>query len=74
MLYEPLGGALLYAANGHVARTPLTRQRAEPLLHRLADGRPAPVGALLAALPPADRAEARRLLETLESFRALTRE
>ncbi|WP_083646970.1 JmjC domain-containing protein [Kitasatospora sp. CB01950] len=74
VLYEPLGAALLCAANGHVLRSPLTRQQAEPLLHRLAERTPVPVGELLAGLPPTAREDGRRLLETLEGFRALTRD
>ncbi|WP_327069768.1 JmjC domain-containing protein [Kitasatospora sp. NBC_01302] len=74
VLYEPADGALLCAANGHVLRTTLTRQQVEPLLRRLAEREPVLVGELTAGLPPAARPEARRLLEALESFRALTRE
>ncbi|MFF0297356.1 JmjC domain-containing protein [Kitasatospora sp. NPDC004614] len=74
VLYEPVGGALLCAANGHVLRSTLTPPQAQPLLRRLAEREPVPVGELLAALPSAARAEARRLLEALESFRALTRD
>ncbi|MFD8478429.1 JmjC domain-containing protein [Kitasatospora sp. NPDC059673] len=74
VLYEPVGGALLCAANGHLLRSALTRQQAEPLLRRLAGRKPVPVGELLAGLPDAARADARDLLEALESFRALTRD
>ncbi|MER5637953.1 cupin domain-containing protein [Kitasatospora sp. NPDC002227] len=73
VLHAPAGGALLCAANGHVTRTALTPQQLDPLLHRLAARPPVPVGELLAALPPAAREDARRLLEELETFRALTR-
>ncbi|MGC0417154.1 JmjC domain-containing protein [Embleya sp. AB8] len=74
VLYEPVGEALLCAANGHVLHTALTRRQLEPLLRRLADRKPVSVGKLLAGLPPATHEEARRLLATLESFRALTRD
>ncbi|MGW4382426.1 JmjC domain-containing protein [Kitasatospora sp. NPDC004531] len=74
ILYEPAGPVLLCAANGHVLRTPLTRHQAEPLLRRLAAPHPTPVAELLSPLPPATHPAARHLLQTLESFRALTRE
>jgi hypothetical protein len=56
-----------------VLRSSLTQQQVEPLLRRLAERAPVLVGELTAGLPPAAREEARRLLEALESFRALTR-
>ncbi|MFJ5924537.1 JmjC domain-containing protein [Kitasatospora sp. NPDC092948] len=74
VLYQPADGTLLVAANGHLLRSPLTQHQVRPLLRRLAEPKPVPVGDLLAALPPAARADARHLLETLESFRALTRD
>ncbi|WP_404867491.1 JmjC domain-containing protein [Kitasatospora griseola] len=74
VLHQPVEGALLCAANGHVLRSPLTPQQIEPLLHRLAEPQPLTVGELLATVPPAARTDARHLLETLESFRALTRD
>lgn len=73
VLSQPIGEAQLCAANGHVLRTSLTQQQTEPLLRRLAERQPVLVRELTADLPPAARDEARRLLEALESFRALTR-
>ncbi|WP_282702772.1 cupin domain-containing protein [Streptomyces sp. CC219B] len=75
VLHAPAGGVHLCAANGHVTGTALSPRHLEPLLHGLAGTEPAPlpVGELLAALPPAAVAEARHLLEVLESFRALSR-
>jgi ribosomal protein L16 Arg81 hydroxylase len=74
VLSQPVGGAQLCAANGHVLRSSLTQQQVEPLLRRLAEQEPVLVGELTADLPPAAREEARRVLEALESFRALTRD
>ncbi|MFJ1751885.1 JmjC domain-containing protein [Kitasatospora sp. NPDC088134] len=74
VLYEPVDGALLCAANGHLLRSELTHSQLGLLLGGLADPEPVTVRELLAPLPPAAHPEARRLLEALESFRALSRE
>ncbi|MFJ5229280.1 JmjC domain-containing protein [Kitasatospora sp. NPDC088391] len=72
ILYEPVGATLLCAANGHLLRSTLTPPQLTGLITGLT--RPTPVRELLSALPPAAHPEARRLLEALETFRALTRE
>ncbi|MEO3755595.1 cupin [Streptomyces sp. B6B3] len=63
---------VLCAANGHVARSPLPPDRLVALLDALTAGAAVTVGDLCAG-EPGLRAEARRLLTTLESFRALIR-
>ncbi|MER5728315.1 cupin domain-containing protein [Streptomyces sp. NPDC002138] len=74
VLHQPVTGAVLCAANGNVLRAELTERQVERLLDRLAEGESSPVGDLLVELPPTAREDARHVLETLETFRALTRD
>ncbi|WP_171163517.1 cupin [Streptomyces sp. I05A-00742] len=72
VLWTNTGTARLCGAAGHTALTSLAPDHLTHLLAALHSG-PVPVMAVVATVPPEERGEALRLLEELESFRAIAR-